>query len=266
MKKLILLIISMVLLSTTNVSADLRTITVDGEVSDWDGLMPLITDPEGDQTGGPEEDIKAVYVANDAECLYFRMELYTEVPEGVEVFGETNFDGEEYAYIFFIDSIPGVGDPDYGGADYAIEYSVTGVMNVIVINVTANNQFMFSDTYLFKWNETLMGWEPVFDCPKVEGSAKATNIEVSVDWDCIGGAECFYTLFMAKSGVPNTDYTPDLRQGTPVTIRVCPCFPIAGELIPLRWWNPLTKYLILILAISSLMIAYPREKQNKFFP
>jgi hypothetical protein len=267
LKKFTVLVISLLFLSVARASADLRTIIVDGDVSDWGGVAPLLTDPQNDQTGCPEEDIKAVYVANDAEHLYFRMELYNDVPEGVEIFGDTNFDGEEYAYIFLIDSIPGSGDPDYGGADYAIEYSVTGLVNVIVINVTASSEFMLSNTYLLKYNETLSDWQPVFDCPYVEGSANATNIEVSVGWNCIGGADCFYALFMAKCGIPNTDYAPDLRQGEPITVQVCPCFPVAGELVDTRSWIPYTRYLIAVLAISSLyMINNQRGKQGKQFP
>jgi hypothetical protein len=266
LKKLTLFIISFLFLSAARVSADLRTIIVDGDVSDWFGVAPLVTDPQNDQTGCPEEDIKAVYVANDAEHLYFRMELYNELPEGVEIFGDTNFDGEEYAYIFFIDSIPGAGDPDYGGADYAIEYSVTGLVNVIVINVTASSEFMLSDTYLLKWNETMSEWQPLFDCPNVDGSANATNIEVSVGWNCIGGADCFNALFMAKCGLPNTDYVPDLRQGGPATVQVCPCFPVAGELVDTRSWILYTRYLIAVLAISSMYIMRPkRGKQGNQF-
>lgn len=50
-------------------------IVVDGSFDDWDGQVPvLVTDPSGD--GGSGRDVKAVYLANDGNYLYVRIESY----------------------------------------------------------------------------------------------------------------------------------------------------------------------------------------------
>jgi hypothetical protein len=267
LKKNALLFLLCIALSTVSVSADFRTIAVDGEVLDWGGVPPIVTDPPDDWTGSPEEDIKAVYASNENDNLYFWMELYNDVPI-VEFFvqAEANFEGFEYAYIFFIDNIPGAGDPDYGGADYAIEYSITGVCNVLV-NVTLDpDQIPMTNTFLLIWNGT--GWESDYECLKLNGNAIGPNIEVSVDWDCIGGIGCFNTLFMAKSGIPNTDYAPDKNQDVPVTIMVCPCFPVAGELLPSSWGKPFTYYLlaaIILVSMITLTYSFMRSRKVRLF-
>lgn len=270
MKRLTLAIIFYLVVSTVFVYADFRTIMVDGEVSDWVGVPALVTDPPGDQTGSLFEDIKAVHVVNDHDNLYFWMELYNDLPLiGFLAEAETNFDGSELAYLFFIDNMPGTGDPDYGGADYAIEYSITGLCNVIAINVTATqDQPIGPHTYLFKWNETGGLWSPDVACSSVEGNALGPNIEVRVAWDCIGGMTCFNAMFMAKTGDENTDYAPDREGDIPVTIQVCPCLPVAGELLPSSWARPVTYYLLIAVLISSVMVsAYSlRRKAVKVLP
>lgn len=51
-----------------------KTITVDGDPSDWSGIEPIITDSQGDGLGGPGTDIKAVYLAKDDDFLYWRID------------------------------------------------------------------------------------------------------------------------------------------------------------------------------------------------
>lgn len=49
-------------------------IQIDGSFDDWDGQIPvLVTDPSGD---GATRDVKAVYLANDGQYLYVRIESY----------------------------------------------------------------------------------------------------------------------------------------------------------------------------------------------
>lgn len=262
LKKIIYLVLSIMLFSTALVSADFRTIMVDGEVSDWHGATPLVNDPEGDQTGSPEEDIKAVYYSNDAHNIYFWMELYHDVP--LPVAAESSNFGPDYVYIFFLDTAPGTGDPAYGGADYAVEYSVTGTFNVIVRAASSDPSTM-TKTCLFKWNETGGYWFPDYECTGVEGNSGGPNIEVSLAWSCIGGAKCFNTMFMAKSGAPNTDYAPDMKNGLPVTIRVCPCMPVAGELLPGTWRTPSIPQLLITLIVSSAaIIAYVSKDKARY--
>lgn len=55
-----------------------RTIVVDGNVTDWTGIAPAFTDASGDSapnSSGQTVDFTNVYVANDANYLYFRYQL-----------------------------------------------------------------------------------------------------------------------------------------------------------------------------------------------
>jgi len=62
-------------------------IQIDGSFDDWDGQVTvLVTDPSGD--GGSGRDIKAVYLANDSQYLYVRIESYnSNVYDGNEIAG-----------------------------------------------------------------------------------------------------------------------------------------------------------------------------------
>lgn len=51
--------------------ATFKTITIDGDFGDWEGIAPACTDAEGD--GGAHFDFAAAYLANDDEYLYFRI-------------------------------------------------------------------------------------------------------------------------------------------------------------------------------------------------
>jgi hypothetical protein len=59
-------------------------ITIDGIDSDWAGIPPVDTDPEGDKASDsaniPGSDLKAVYIARDDTYLYFRMTMYDDGP------------------------------------------------------------------------------------------------------------------------------------------------------------------------------------------
>jgi hypothetical protein len=264
LRKFILLVLFSTVFSTVVVSADFNTIIVDGAILDWSGIPPLVTDPPGDFTGGPEEDIKAVYVSNDEDNLYFWMEMYNNLPVFVAGVESENFQGPEYVYLFFIDAMPGMGDPEYGGADYAIEYSITGFFNVlIIVNRTAGvDQIPFSNTCLFKWNETAGNWTIDYDCSRVYGDASGRNIEVSVAWDCIGGVRCMNTMFMAEAAIPFTDYAPDKDQDLPVTAKVCPSRAVAGELLP-RMGIPFTHYLIAATVLLTIVISTYSLRRRK---
>ena len=64
------------------VNAANRTITVDGNASDWAGIAP-VTDPPGDKDPGVSEtgvDIAGVYLARDTENLYVLMRLHDANP------------------------------------------------------------------------------------------------------------------------------------------------------------------------------------------
>lgn len=75
-------------------------ISVDGEASDWQGIEPLVTDPEGDAPS-KDEDLKAFYITNDSVFLYFTVEFYSDTPRSVCEFPiDKDIDGEEDYFIF----------------------------------------------------------------------------------------------------------------------------------------------------------------------
>jgi hypothetical protein len=52
------------------------TIVLDGQVTDWAGIAPLVTDPIGDSSNDDRnEDIRAGYMTSDSENFYFRMDV-----------------------------------------------------------------------------------------------------------------------------------------------------------------------------------------------
>jgi hypothetical protein len=68
---------------TTSFAIPTRTITVDGDGSDWAGLSPAVTDPTGDSTStDPGADIVAVYLAHDDAFLYIRIALADSATNG----------------------------------------------------------------------------------------------------------------------------------------------------------------------------------------
>jgi hypothetical protein len=54
-----------------------RTITIDGNRQDWNGIVPAFTDPQGDSTNtDPGTDLKGIYLAKDQNFLYVLITLY----------------------------------------------------------------------------------------------------------------------------------------------------------------------------------------------
>ncbi|MCI0495038.1 hypothetical protein L0Z72_08510, partial [candidate division KSB1 bacterium] len=54
-----------------------QIITVDGNPTDWSGIAALATDPQGDDSPSIYgDDIKALYIARDANHLFIRMDLW----------------------------------------------------------------------------------------------------------------------------------------------------------------------------------------------
>ena len=53
-----------------------RTITIDGDKSNWNGILPAFEDPKGDSVGPPGTDMKGIYLAKDSDYLYVLMTLY----------------------------------------------------------------------------------------------------------------------------------------------------------------------------------------------
>jgi hypothetical protein len=52
-------------------------ITIDGNVSDWAGITPIYSGPSGADGAA---DFQNIYVYNDANSYYFRVDLYHDIP------------------------------------------------------------------------------------------------------------------------------------------------------------------------------------------
>jgi len=59
-------------------SVPVATITVDGNGDDWAGISPLLTDPVGDGGTYGGLDIIAIYMAHDAQRIYFRIDRQSD--------------------------------------------------------------------------------------------------------------------------------------------------------------------------------------------
>ena len=53
------------------------TITIDGLADDWTGITPLLDDPQGDSSCATGSDIRSVYLARDADFLYWRIDTWS---------------------------------------------------------------------------------------------------------------------------------------------------------------------------------------------
>jgi hypothetical protein len=51
-------------------------ISIDGDGADWQSYTPVVTDPQGDTTGGPHTDMKAVFAETGPNYAYLMIETY----------------------------------------------------------------------------------------------------------------------------------------------------------------------------------------------
>jgi len=63
------------------------SMTVDGNISDWVGISPAITDPTGDANATSGSDIEEVYVTQDASNVYVRIDLANGTPASSLYYG-----------------------------------------------------------------------------------------------------------------------------------------------------------------------------------
>jgi hypothetical protein len=202
-----------------------RTINVDGDPSDWVGILPLVVDNATDANFDSEEII-AVYGAYDDDNLYFWMELKEVGGASANFFSTTT-------YSFYLDTVPG---GDFDNADFKVTY-YNGV------------------TTLYKFSD----W-PEIPCPGLNGAMIGTNIEIALPWDCISGKKCFNCYFKASSLQSPTDYAPDMELGY-VLIGCCPeePTPVGGEILPT---NILVLWLISVIATLSMGIIFATRKKT----
>ncbi|MBW1781868.1 MAG: hypothetical protein JRL30_14145 [Deltaproteobacteria bacterium] len=89
-----------------------RSISVDGQGDDWEGISPIIEDVE-DSTCGEGSDLKSVYLARDERYLYWRIDTWS----GTFQFDEGEF-GRGPGILFYEASSPvGIEHSIIGGPD-----------------------------------------------------------------------------------------------------------------------------------------------------
>lgn len=101
------------------VTVPTRTITVDGDPGDWDGINPVATYPRNiadhTYTG---DDIMSLYIAQDTDNLYLRMDLWDNVNTNFWNYPPPN--NGRYAF-----SIDGIQNAPYGNLYLGIAYDAT---------------------------------------------------------------------------------------------------------------------------------------------
>lgn len=225
-------------------SLPFRTINVDGDPSDWAGIPTLVFDGGGDSP--PEEDIVAVYGANDDDFLYFLMEF-----NEVEISASVPVNDNDYTVCrFFIDIIPG-GSSSSRDADFRIGFKthILSVDTQIPLDVAVLEYYVPSSWLLS-------------DCSDVHGESMGRFVEVAVAWDCIGGRKCFNSYFTASAQV-NTDYAPD-EGAEHLLIGCCPGEPpaVGGRLLPLNNVYELLRWItipIILLSITTIYKTYLKK-------
>jgi hypothetical protein len=129
--------------TATSVTADVATLTVDGNPSDWVGITAIVQDPAGDDTSGYNgNDIRDLYAAIDATNLYLMVDFWDGAPD--TAWGAIN----GLAYVILLDDDQGTfwgfvlsyvsGTPGYWsmpGINIDAARAVSAVGSVIEISI-----------------------------------------------------------------------------------------------------------------------------------
>jgi hypothetical protein len=137
-------------------------ISVDGDASDWQGIEPLATDPEGDAPS-ENEDMKAFYVTNDSEYLYFMVEFYGQNPRTkCDILVDLDLDDsadhiiqlkspvEPYGPVTHLLKPPHVPDPESMGEDVAAFGQVLEA-RLPLQNISSVERFHITHIDLLTW-------------------------------------------------------------------------------------------------------------------
>ncbi len=196
-------------LACSRVSLPTAAIVVDGDPGDWAGIAPVINDPQGDDsphyTG---DDIQAMYIAEDAEHLYVRMDLWEDAsqrfgngpaPEDgryeIRIHGDTMVNDFEFGIAYDGYGIQqwGLGANGSNGTNVPPELrgpEFVGVHeNVIELRVPLAS-LGNPDTYLAIWGRTrnCCATDPILtldvtDCVSTAGAPDADNDGIPDDAD-----------------------------------------------------------------------------------
>lgn len=74
--------------NTSQNITQMPSIVIDGNLSDWAGFEPIMTDPEGDSSANVQgSDMKSLYAFKDNDSLYLMLELYNNPKGSREIVG-----------------------------------------------------------------------------------------------------------------------------------------------------------------------------------
>jgi len=129
----VICIFLIVFVSTSTVTA--KTIDIDGDFSDWNGITPIITDPEDYTWNGL--DVKEVYMTHDDDYLYVRIDFYGAFSADMgtyNVYLDTDRDSGTGSYIsdigvevqFGVYSGSGYGYYTLTGASFSVDFASSG--------------------------------------------------------------------------------------------------------------------------------------------
>jgi hypothetical protein len=140
-----------------------KTITIDGDSNDWQGIEPLITDSAGDVITYSGIDITRIYLAQDNNYLYVKLDLVgDELPQnewiGYGIYLFAIIPGRySFAISVFYDqidnpsptlwNITGIEGDEYYPPSRQISASIELVWNTGVIEMACPIEFIIEDSY-----------------------------------------------------------------------------------------------------------------------
>ncbi|GEM_PF-5073710 len=188
--------------------AGCRTITVDGQTSDWSGIAPTVDDANNDATGNPSTEIDKVYVSRDNQYLYLRIDIigpanpqhsghqqdrYSFELRGPEGHFEISF---STGYPILIRDIGA--DEEWFLEPFGLsEHTVEGRIPLIMLNGLERAELLLGTWYwhseneegYFDFSRCLVTFGPCTPCGDLDGSGQilVSDVFYFVDWLFAGG-------------------------------------------------------------------------------
>ncbi|MCP8310687.1 MAG: hypothetical protein L6N94_04240, partial [Candidatus Methylarchaceae archaeon HK01M] len=153
------------LLVPINVEAVYRTITVDGDTSDWIGINPSIDDPNENDIDD-YYDIDKIYIANDNDNLYFWIQFYGACQVGVGWFWiNIYYQDSSTVFTLITDGSSIFSNPDCTGLQVGV--SGQDMELGIPLNCIENPQCIYLYTFSFEMIDLMRDYAPDEDVPPV---------------------------------------------------------------------------------------------------
>lgn len=228
-----------------------QSIIIDGSFNDWEGVPVFLTDPENDGAV-PSEDISTCKITHSTETgmIYFLYNHYNpQPPQGAIM------------YSIWMDTRPGGKDPE--GTDYVLTYGLESEVNpayTLYLNLDGEPILNEFDEGL---DDFIMANCEGLEAAHGPGPDGGLSIEFCLPMECIGSPDCFeVSYFTHYFEVQNSDYAPDLEEGSIVYQQYCiPPEPVGGELVPNTWTFKTTS--IILLIVSALILGNLKQVKPK---